>query len=164
VKTFFRYYDKFEEYLLVYSLVLTVIIVFVQVIMRYIFNHSLSWSEELTRYIFIYQVWLGGSLGVKESKHIRVEIIYDIFKGRGRYLVDLVAMAIFLAFCVFLTINSAGLVQLLFQRHSLSTGLRLPLGYAYAAVPIGCGMMALRLLGQIYDDLMAFLKPEGGQA
>lgn len=164
MKTFFRFYDKFEEYLLVSSLVLTVIIVFVQIIMRYIFNASLSWSEELTRYIFIYQVWLGGSLGVKESKHIRVEIIHGLVKDRGKHLVDIMAMSIFLAFCVFLTINSAGLVQLLFQRHALSTGLRLPLAYAYAAVPIGCGMMALRLVGEIYKDIIAFLKPEGGQA
>lgn len=164
MKRFFRFYDKFEEYLLVASLVLTVIIVFAQIIMRYVFNASLSWSEELTRYIFIYQIWLGASVGVKESKHIRVEMIYGLFKGRSRHLVDIMALSIFFAFCLFLTINSSWLVQTLFQRHSLSTGLRLPLAYAYAAVPIGCGMMALRLVGQIYDEFVAYFKPEGGQA
>ena len=55
-------WNKIEEYFLVYSLILMVALVFIQVIMRYIFNNSLSWSEELVRYIFIWQIWLGASL------------------------------------------------------------------------------------------------------
>ncbi len=46
-------WNKMEEYFLVYSLILMVILVFIQVIMRYIFNNSLSWSEELVA-IFLY--------------------------------------------------------------------------------------------------------------
>lgn len=47
-------YDKLEEYLLCGSLVFTTLVVFLQVIMRKVFNNSLTWSEELTRYIFIW--------------------------------------------------------------------------------------------------------------
>lgn len=55
-------WDHFEETILVYSYLLVVPLLFVQVVSRYVFNHSLSWSEELARYIFIWQVWLGSRL------------------------------------------------------------------------------------------------------
>ena len=82
MKKLFNFYNKIEEYLLVYSLVFNVILVFSQVIMRSIFNLSLSWSEELSRYIFIWQIWLGTSIAIKEDKHINVELIYQIVKSK----------------------------------------------------------------------------------
>ena len=50
-------YNNLEEYLLVVSLVINVLLVFLQVIMRTVFKNSLTWSEELSRYIFIWQIW-----------------------------------------------------------------------------------------------------------
>ena len=44
-------YNNLEEYLLVVSLVINVLLVFLQVIMRTVFKNSLTWSEELSRYI-----------------------------------------------------------------------------------------------------------------
>lgn len=55
-------YNNLEEYLLVVSLVINVLLVFLQVIMRTVFKNSLTWSEELSRYIFIWQIWLGASI------------------------------------------------------------------------------------------------------
>ena len=51
-------YNKLEEWLLVGSLAFSVILLFIQVIMRSVFNSSLSWSEELARYIFIWQIYI----------------------------------------------------------------------------------------------------------
>ena len=58
-------YNNLEEYLLVVSLVINVLLVFLQVIMRTVFKNSLTWSEELSRYIFIWQIWLGASIALK---------------------------------------------------------------------------------------------------
>ena len=57
-------YNNLEEYLLVVSLVINVLLVFLQVIMRTVFKNSLTWSEELSRYIFIWQIWLGASIAL----------------------------------------------------------------------------------------------------
>ena len=56
-------YNNLEEYLLVVSLVINVLLVFLQVIMRTVFKNSLTWSEELSRYI------LSGRFGWEQVLH-----------------------------------------------------------------------------------------------
>ena len=75
-------YNHLEEYLLLGSLVFSVLLVFFQVIMRTVFHNSLSWSEELSRYIFIWQIWLGASIALKEDEHINVTLVYNMVKNK----------------------------------------------------------------------------------
>ena len=56
--------EKLEEYFLVISMIAMVVIIFLQVVMRYVFNNSLTWSEEIARYIFLWQIWIGVSYAV----------------------------------------------------------------------------------------------------
>ncbi|WP_097027650.1 TRAP transporter small permease [Clostridium peptidivorans] len=149
-----RYYNKLEEYLLVASLIFTVIIVFIQVIMRYLFNSSLSWSEELTRYIFIWQTWLGASVGLKNRKHINIELLNGVLKERGQRVINIIALIIWFGFCIFLVFNGSELVMDLVNKGSVSSGMRIPMYFVYAALPFSAGIMALRLLGQIYEMII----------
>ena len=147
-------YDKLEEYMLCASLVLTTLIIFAQIIMRSVFNNSLTWSEELTRYIFIWQIWLGVSIAQKEKQHIRVELLFNFFKGeKFRAAVDIVATLILIAFNVFLVINGSELVRQMFVRNNVSGAMRLPLYIVYAVLPLSAFILCLRLFGQVAADV-----------
>lgn len=54
------------------AIVMTVMI-FMQVVYRYVLADSLSWSEELARYMFIWSVAMGSALALKTRSHIGVE-------------------------------------------------------------------------------------------
>ena len=64
--------DHFEEMVIVMLLSVMTAAIFYQVIMRYLFNKAPSWTEELTRYAFIWCAYFGVSLGVKRNAHISV--------------------------------------------------------------------------------------------
>lgn len=145
-------YNKAEEYLLVGSLVLTVALVFIQVVMRYVFNNSLSWSEELTRFIFIWQIWLGVSVGLREKKHIRVELLQSFLKPRVLLVMDILASTIWMASCVYLTYSGFDLVERLMQRNSLSTALLIPLWTVYAALPVSSAIVVIRQIIHLRED------------
>lgn len=162
MKKFFAVYDKAEEYLLVGSLVFTVCLIFLQVVMRYVFNSSLSWSEELARYIFIWQIWLGASVGIRMKQQIRVELITSRLGVTGKRAMDLLATSILLAFCVFLVVNGTDLTMKIASRHALSSALRIPLFSVYLALPFSAGVTALRLIEHISAILKSFRKAEGG--
>ena len=145
--------EKLEESFLVASLIATVIIIFLQVVMRYVFKSSLSWSEELARYIFLYQIWVGASYAVKRSSHLRIEILKSKFSPRNQLVFDSFAMLIWLVFVAFLASKSFELTSMIFKRGQLSPAMRIPMGYAYASVPIGSGLMSLRIVQQIYYNI-----------
>ena len=54
--------NALEEYFLIGTLFFNVVLVFVQVIMRYVFHNSLYWSEELARFVFLWFSWITADL------------------------------------------------------------------------------------------------------
>lgn len=143
----------FEEWILVSSLVFTVTLIFVQVIARYLFQSSLSWSEELARYIFVWQIWLGASMAVKHHKHIRVEFMATLVPPSVQKVMNLAAIVIWIAMSATLAWMGSQLAITLMQRGQLSPAMRIPMAYAYWSVPVGCGLMTLRLLQLLYGTL-----------
>ena len=147
MRNLLKKFDKFEEMVLVSSLVINVIIVFMQVIMRYFFSTSITWSEELSRYIFIWQVWLGSSIAFVDNQHIRVDLIFSIFKSeKSQRVIHLINNIIWFSFNVFLVYVGVKLLGSMSARNALSSGMRLPLVYVYAALPVSSFILAIRIL------------------
>lgn len=145
-------YNKIEETILVGSLIVNVCIVFIQVIMRYFFNTSLAWSEELSRYIFIWQVWLGSSIAFVDRQHIRVDLIFSIFKSKkSEKIINLLVNIIWLIFNLFLVYIGIKLLQSMSARNALSSGMRLPLVYVYSALPVSSFILSIRILFNTID-------------
>src|SRR5918994_145753 len=62
---------------------LMVVTITVQVVTRYAFGQPLVWVEELATYSFIWSVFLGAALGLKEMRHIRIESFLDRIGARS---------------------------------------------------------------------------------
>ena len=116
-------------------------VVFIQVIFRYLLDYSLSWSEELSRFAFIWLCFLGTAYLVLGNRHLRVTIVEDIVPRGVRvalrvlqYLAALFCTAIFLDGGVDIAGN---------EWRQLSPALQLPMGYVYLIIPIAAALMAL---------------------
>lgn len=144
-----KFIDNFEEYFCVWSLAFMTILVFIQVVMRYVFRNSLSWSEELARYIFLWLSWIGASYAVKERSHFRVEMFADMLKGKARKIFELFVLLAWFAFCAFLAYQGSMITRHLLTRGQISAAMEIPMAWAYASVPVGSGLMALRLIVEI---------------
>lgn len=157
-----RLYTKIEERILIASLVFTVLLIFIQVIMRYVFNSSLSWSEELARYIFIWQIWLGTGVGIRMNEQIRVGIFAEKLGKRGAKWLNAIALTILLLFCIFLVVNGYELVMKIAGRKALSTALKIPLSYVYMSLPFSSAITSLYLIEQLVDIIKPKERTEGG--
>lgn len=69
--------DRFEPFALSVCMGLMTLLIFVQVVMRYIFESSLVWSEELVRWLFIWTIWVGVAYAFRTGDHIRITILAD---------------------------------------------------------------------------------------
>jgi len=152
--------EKLEEWFLAATMIVMVLLIFVQVITRYIFENSLTWSEELARYVHVWQIWIGASLAVRKREHIRVEAFKKLFNAKGQKVIELIAILSWFGLAVFLAIAGTDLVNTIFTRGQNSPAMQMPMWVVYSAIPLGGLLMAIRLIQQIYF----LFKPEKEKA
>ena len=76
--------ENLEEFLMGVFLVGMVLIMGIQVLARYVLGASLSWSEEITRYLFIWSGFISVSYCTKKCISIKIEQFVAMFpKGEG---------------------------------------------------------------------------------
>jgi TRAP-type C4-dicarboxylate transport system permease small subunit len=129
--------------------VMTVIII-VQVFMRYLFLHSLSWSEEVARYLMIWVCFLGASLALKYGFHIGVEFVVNRFPEKARGWINLVAKLGMLFFLIYFTIGGFRVSWAV--RDQDSPALLFSMAYAYLAAPVGGFFMMIQLMPLLIED------------
>jgi TRAP-type C4-dicarboxylate transport system permease small subunit len=138
--------DKFEEIVLVTTLFFSVALIFTQVMMRYLFSNSIYWSEELARYLFIWQAWIAASFATKHSKHINLDIIVALCPPAIQKILFWITHLLWLSFALYMTWKSAGLTNTIFLRKTISAAMQIRMGWVYLAVPFGCALMSFRLI------------------
>lgn len=127
-------YNKIEENLLYLSLICTVTVIFIQVVMRYVFSNSLSWSEELARYVFIWQTWLGASYATRMHRHLRIEVLSEHFHGTAKKTLELIVLGLWIFFGAFLFFKGSQLVGMIWHRRQVSAAMGIPIAIPYAAI------------------------------
>lgn len=145
--------DNFEKYIMFALLMVMVVVVFLQVFMRYVMDNSLSWSEELARYCFIWLIYVGISYGVKRRRHISVDALLLLFKGKAKLYISMLANILFLVFCVFVVYYASGIASQLLAYGQTTPALKIPTGIVYAAPPVGLGLAGIRLIQNIIIDI-----------
>ncbi|OLO27885.1 TRAP transporter small permease protein [Alkalihalophilus pseudofirmus] len=139
-----KWLDEYvEEYILVVLSILTVIIVFTQVFMRYVLGASLTWSEEIARYLFIWMIYVGVSYGVKKGKHLGVDAFPMMFEKKGKLIIDMIVSVAFFIFAVVIAIYGMDIVLKVTRE---SAALEIPMGWVYAAPVVGMTLTAFRLI------------------
>ena len=131
--------------------ILMTIFVTAQVVARYVLNKSVPWSEEYSRYLFIYVVLLGSSVAVKEKGHVAVTMIADRLKGQLKYGVALFSTLISCGF--FGVMIYSGYYSMLRAAIQVSPATATNLGLVYAAVPISGALMLLYSVEALLEQL-----------
>jgi len=120
------------------------LLVFANVVLRYLFGVSLPWVEEVTRYTMIWICYLGAGLALRAGTHVAVEVVQEALpKPLATAVRSCIALAI-LAFVGSLAWYGVAYAQ--FAIRQTSPVLGLSLGMIYLAVPIGCTLLGLHLL------------------
>lgn len=157
IKKLVRIYNSLEEILLIYTLMLMVLVVFLQVVMRYVFNNSLSWSEELVRYLFVWQIWLGASLGVKNNNQIRVEILPKMLKSlKAREALELVCNILLVILFIVVLVTGFRNLENSIIRNITSVAMKIPMSWVFASLPIASFVIIIRLICRIIYEIVRF--------
>ena len=112
-----------------------VVIVLAAVFCRYVLNHSLVWSDEVVRYLFVWFTLLGAAIALRDREHIRVEYFVELLPAGPRRVVELVMLLGVLLF--YLAMLVLGLMWVYETRGTSTSALKWPLNwFFYAALPV----------------------------
>lgn len=133
---------------LVAAISTTVILVscFLGVVSRYVFNMSLTWTEEVTLFAIIWLAYFGSALSVARRRHLRVELIPMFFlKKKGQKVLSILVNVIFLGFAIFIVKGSFDVMMVAKNTNQVFAATGIPRWTSIAAVPIGFAVIALRV-------------------
>ena len=118
-----------------------------QVFTRYVLNDSLTWTEELARFSFMYVSFLGAALCVDAGTHARITVLVDFVPKAVRTLFEYIGYVIIII-CAFVMITQ-GFDLLATVGVQKSPMLKIPMSIFYAACPISAVFMAIYALLKI---------------
>ena len=127
------------------AMLLMLLIIFAQVITRYLFGYTAEWSEELARFLFVWVVFLGSALVMGEQGHLAVEFIPLHFKGKpfGKVLEIIINLSSYV-FIILLFVQGAKMTKTMtFQR---SPGMDISMSIVYFVIPLSCALMLLYVI------------------
>jgi TRAP-type C4-dicarboxylate transport system permease small subunit len=135
---------RITEILLLIFLIAMSVVVFLQVLFRYVLGLPLFWTEEFARYCLVWASLLGAAVATKRGQHIAVTFVMERLPVRLRSSFRLVAL---FSVAVILAIITWGGIQLVMvTRAQISPALRIPMALPYAAVPVGAAAMLLHTI------------------
>ena len=127
------------------------VVVLLQVLMRYLFAYPNPWSEEVSRFCFIWLSLLGASLAVEHRAHFGFDQVTKALAPRARRGVEMFARAVVLAFSLLLIGTGIALMDLTIGERS--PALNLPVALVYAAAPVSGVLIVVHMVaGWIGED------------
>ena len=136
--------DHLEEFFMIPLIFAMSIIIFIQVIARYVFQNSLTWSEEMARYMFVWLVYFSVSYTARREKHIRIDAAINLYPKKLRSYIELVSEIIVLCFAIFIAITGYTVFGKIAWSGQMSPAMRIPMQFVYAAPMVGLGLTAIR--------------------
>lgn len=153
---------KTLETLVFFLFALMTVLTFAQVFTRFFLNISLSWSEELARFTFVWLIFTASILTYGEKIHIGVDVLTSKLTGMTSHVVQLVSRVCVLLFCTAVVLGALEFLPVTNMQVSPACGILM--SHVYVSIPISMGFMAIITIKEICAILREMKNGKEGAA
>lgn len=150
--------SKIEKLVACVCVSIMAVLVFVNVIARYVFGNSLAVSDEMSTYLFVLMSFMGTDVAARRKAHLGLSIVTDHVSPRARLIISMVMYAISALFCLLIVIFGIQMVISQYQMGQETATMQWPEWIYGSFVPVGAAfaMMAfLQTMVQMYKEFKA---------
>ena len=135
------------------ALAVMVVLVFGNVVLRYAFNSGITWSEEMSRYLFVWLTFLGAIGAFKNKEHLGVDMVIKRLPNKMKKVV-LVISDLMILFVLYLVLEGSWKMTLLnIDSEAPATGMPLALVYGTGIlVSVSMGLMTIHNLYRLLTN------------
>jgi len=145
-----------EENLVIILLSIMVSNVTVGVFFRYVLNNSISWTEELARYLMVWFAYIGMAIAFRDESHVNVSFLVNLFPLAYRHIIKIISYLFVLFFLITLFSQSLNVFRIV--KIQTSPSMQIPMIYPYLSVTFGSLLMAIEIVHIICKNIKAVIK------
>jgi C4-dicarboxylate transporter DctQ subunit len=120
------------------------------VILRYLFNYVIFWSEEAVIYLIILSTFVGAVITLRHNEHVSIDIFPTLLGERGKRVMAVIGAFITVVYCAVIGGYAWAMITEPAAQNSITPAMKLPLWVVQLSVPIGLTLMLLRALEILY--------------
>lgn len=117
------------------------VLVFSQVVARYVFQSAFSWSEEMARYFQVWLVLLASALCMQRGEHIAIDFLTGMLPARLRRALDITMNLIIIAYLLVVVGFSRDVLEV--TRLQTSPAMQINMIVVYLSVPVGGSLILI---------------------
>ena len=125
---------KINYHVIIFLFSVQVLVVFSQVIWRFVFNDPFPWSEELARYLQVWIILLTSTVCIQKSKHLAIDYLTYRLSFKLQRLLKLISMLVITSYILVVIIFGIQFIVLVGAQKT--PALQVPIGLIYSAFPI----------------------------
>lgn len=137
-------YEHLEEWLSSAFLAVMILCLALQVLVRIFTGSALDWAEEMSRFTFIWAVYIGSSLAAKRGAHVRISAQFLLAPIRVRLFFRILADLLWVGFSIFFAVIGANMVAQALAFPEISPTLKITKAYVEMIIPMAFVMMSFR--------------------
>lgn len=138
--------ENFEKNVANISLATLVLVLLLQVFFRYVLKIGISWSEEVSRFLFIWFVYISASYAVQVGTHIRVSLVVDFMPASLQRPMQIISDFLWIGFNAIVIVSGVQLITGMIEYPVYSTSLLVPMAVIYIIIPLSHALMIVRIL------------------
>lgn len=152
--------EKIEKIVSCVCVSVMAVLVFGNVIARFVFNHSLAVSDEMSTYLFVLMSFMGTAIAARRGAHLGLSIVTDKLSENARKNVQLVMYAVSAFFCLLIVIFGVQMVASQYALEQETAAMQWPEWIYGSFVPVGaCFAMIAFLQGLL--NIAKYGRPQG---
>ena len=146
-----KWLDKnFEEKLMMVMLMAMVIIMGLQVLCRKVFNNSLSWTEEITRFLFVWLTFLSIGYCISKGIALKIDQAVLILPKKAQKIILILVTLISAIYLIYMIPQAWNYMMTAIQRGQKSSATRINMAWVQGSTVVGFFCGALRSVQQLY--------------
>lgn len=138
--------NEFEIYIGTIVFIVLTILLTIQVVSRYVLNHSFTWAEELAVVMFVWLIYLGVAGAVTKRKHLRIDALINALPFKAKRFLLILDNIIMFVFCAYVVFPFSELIVNLADSGAKTSLLRMPKAVIYSIVPVCLVLTCVRLV------------------
>lgn len=151
---------NFEESILVILLVVMSVLMFVNVVLRYVFKSGIIWSDEVCRYCFVVTAFLAVPYCLRKRNLMRMDSIQKALPFKARFIVETVVNAVIIAFFTYYSVTCVTTIRKQYRQGAESEILLFPMYILYIIIMVCYVLSVLRAVQKAVGDLKTLARGE----